>query len=95
MCTYSGCTLRYSRNRNNIAKQLLLLKSLSCVRLFATHAACQAPLPFTISPNLLKLMSTESVMASNHLILYRPLLLLPSIFPSIRVIASESALRTR
>ena len=48
-------------------------------------AACQAPLSSTISQSLLKFMSLESVMLSNHLILCRPLLLLPSIFPSIRV----------
>ena len=58
-------------------------------------AACQASLSFTISQSLLKLMSTESVMPSNHLILCRPLLLLPSIFPSIRVFSSEPALCIR
>ena len=52
-------------------------------------------LSFTISWSLLKLMSIESVMPSNHLILCRPLLLLPSIFPSIRVFSNESALRIR
>ena len=50
---------------------------------------------FTISLSLLKLMSIESVMPSNHLILYRPLLLLPSIFPSIRVFSSESVVHIR
>ena len=55
-------------------------------------AACQAFLSFTISQSLLKLMSTESVMPSNHLILCRPLLFLPSIFPSIRVFSSELTL---
>ena len=54
--------------------------------------ARQASLFFTISWSLLKLMSTESIMPSNHLILCHPLLLLPSIFPSIRVFSSESAL---
>ena len=58
-------------------------------------AACQASLSFTISWSLLKLMSVESVMPSNHLILCHPLLLQPSIFPSIRVSSNESALRTR
>ena len=53
---------------------------------------CQASPSFTISWSLLKLMSIESVMPSSHLILCRPLLLLPSIFPSIRVFSSESAL---
>ena len=58
-------------------------------------AACQNSLSFTISPNLFKLMSLESVMASNHLILCHPLLLLLSVFPSIRVSSNESALRIR
>ena len=58
-------------------------------------AACQASLSITYSQSLLKLMSIESVMPSNHLILCRPLLLLPSIFPSIRVFSNESALRIR
>ena len=58
-------------------------------------AAHQASLPYTISWSLLKLMSFESVMPSNHLILCHPLLLLPSIFPSIRVFSSELALHIR
>ena len=64
---------------------------------FATPwtAARQASLPITNSQNLLKLMSIESVMPSNHLILCHPLLLLPSIFPSIRVFSNESALHIR
>ena len=57
--------------------------------------ACQASLSFTISQSLLKLMSIESVMPSNHLILCRPLLLLSSVFSSIRVFSSESALCIR
>ena len=72
-------------------KQLLVyvfssVQLLSCVWLFATPwtAACQASVSITSSQKLLKLMSIESVMPSNHLILCRPLLLLPSIFPSIR-----------
>ena len=70
------------------------VQSLSCVWLFATPwtATHQASLSITNSWSLLKLMSIESVMASNHLILCRPLPLLPSIFPSIRVFSSESAL---
>ena len=56
-------------------------------------AACQASLSITSSQSLLKLMSVESVMPSNHLILCRPLLLLPSVFPSIRVFSSESVLQ--
>ena len=57
--------------------------------------ACQASLSITNSCSLLKLMSIESVMPSNHLILCHPLLLLPSIFPSIRVFSSKSALGIR
>ena len=69
------------------------VQSLSCVWLFATlwTAVRQASLSFTISRSLLKLVSIKSVMPSNHLILSRPLLLLPSIFPSIRVFSSELA----
>ena len=58
-------------------------------------AACQASLSINSSQSLLKLMSTESVMSPYHLILCCPLLLLPSIFPSIRVISNESALHIR
>ena len=73
---------------------IVIVQSLSNVQLFATPwtAACQASLSFTISQSLLKLMSIESVMPSNHLILCCPLLLLPSIFPSIRVFSNESVL---
>ena len=69
--------------------------SLSCVRLFVTPwtAARQASLSITNSQSLLKLMSIESVMPSNHLILCRPLL--PSVFPSVRVFTNESALCIR
>ena len=71
----------------------------SCSVMFSSMtpwtAACQASLFTTNSPSLLKLMSIESVMPSNHLILCHPLLLLPSIFPSIRVFSNESALRIR
>ena len=73
------------------------VQSLSRVWLFVTPwtAARQASLSFTISRSLLKLMSIESVMPSNHLIPCRPLLLLPSVFPSIRVFSSESVLCIR
>ena len=66
-------------------------------QLFATPwtATCQASLSITNSQSLLKLMSTESMMPSNHLILCHPHLLLPSIFPSIRVFSKESLLRIR
>ena len=73
------------------------VQSLSCVRLFATPgtAACQASLSITNSWSLLKLMSIELVMPSNHLIFCHPLLLLPSIFASIRVFSNESVLHIR
>ena len=69
----------------------------SCVRPFATPwaAACQASLSLTISRSLPKFMSNASVILSNHLILCRPLLFLPSIFPSIRVFSNESVLLIR
>ena len=68
----------------------------SCLTLWDPWtAAHQGSLSFTISWSLLKLMSIKSVMSSNHLILCHPLLLLPSIFPSIRVFCSESALWIR
>ena len=71
--------------------------SCSIVQLFVTPwtAACQVSLSFTISQTLLKLMSIELVMLSSHLILCHPLLFLPSIFLSIRVFFSESALCIR
>ena len=74
-----------------------VVQLLSHVQLFATPwtAAHQGSLTFTNSRNLLKLMSIESVVPSNHLILCHPLLLLPSIFPSIRVFSSEAALHIR
>ena len=70
---------------------------LSCVQVFATPwtAACQASLSISNSWSLLKLMSVKLVMPSNHLILCRPLLLLPLIFPQIRVFSNESALHIR
>ena len=73
------------------------VQSLSRIRLFATPwtAAHQASLSITSSQSLPKLMPIESAMPSNHLILCRPLLLLPSIFPSIRVFSNESALHSR
>ena len=73
------------------------MQSLSHVRLFATlwTAALQASLSITNSLSLLKLMSIESVMPCNHLTLCHPLLLLPSIFPSIRVFSNESVLHIR
>ena len=73
------------------------VQSLSHVRLFVIPwtAACQASLSITNSRSLLKLMSIESVIPSNHLILCHPLLVLPSIFSSIRVFSNESPLHMR
>ena len=70
---------------------------LSCILLFLTlwTAAHQASLSITNSQSLLKCMSIESVIPLNHLTLCHPLLLLPSIFPSIRVFSNESVLRSR
>ena len=76
---------------------VVAVQSWSHVWLFVTlwTAACQASLSFTISRSLLKLMSIESVMPSNRLFLCLPLLFLPSIFPSIRVLFNDSTLRIR
>ena len=76
---------------------VVVVQFLSRVLLFVTPwtAACQASLSFTISRSLLKLMFIKSVMPSNHLILCHPLLLLPSIFPSIKVFSNESVLHIR
>ena len=79
----------FSHNNSVVATQ-------SCLTLQPPWtAAFQPSLSFTISLNLLKLMSIESVMPSNHLILCCPLILLPSIFPSIRVFSNELALHIR
>ena len=81
----------------SVFRNLLLLFSHSVMSDSATPwtAAYQTALFFTISRSLLKLMSIESVMPSNHLILWLPLLLLPSIFPSIRVFSNDSVLHIR
>ena len=73
------------------------VQALSCVRLFETPwtAACQTSVSITNSQNLLKLMSIKSLMPSNHLMLCRPLLLSPSIFPSIRVFSKNLVLCIR
>ena len=80
-----------------LGPQFRSVQSLSRVRLFATPwtTARQMSLSIANSQSLLKLMSIESVMPSNHLTLCRPLLFLPSIFPSIRVFSSESVLHIR
>ena len=80
------------RTRDNYGNTYFVVaQSLSHVRQFATPwtAARQPSLSFTISESLLRLMSIESVMSSNHLILCHPLLLLPSNFPSIRVFSNK------
>ena len=89
---YEGCSVQSS-----IRYEVTVIQLLSGVRLFSIPwaAARQASPSFTFSPSLLKLMSIKSVMPSNHLILCRPLLLLPSIFPSIKVFSNELALRIR
>ena len=73
----------------------LVVQLLNCVCVIPWTAACQASLFFTISQSLLKLMSIKLVMPSNHLILCCPLLLLPSVLPSIRIFSHESALCIR
>ena len=80
-----------------VSVQFSYIQSLSRVQLFATPwtAASQASLSFTNSWSLFKLMSIESVMPSNHLILYHPLLLPPSVFLSIRIFSNESVLHMR
>ena len=77
--------------------QFSLVQLLSRDRLFATSwtTACQASLSITNSPSLPKFMTIEMMMSSSHLILCHPLLLLPSIFPNIRVFSNELALRIR
>ena len=92
-------SLKYVHRQSYVTpwQQRLFSVQFSCVHLFATPwtAARQASLSITNCRSLPKPMSVESVMLSNHLILCRPLLLLPSIFPSIRVFSNESALRIR
>ena len=87
----------HQKGQDQSQLQFSSVQSLSHVRLCATPwtAACQASRSITNFQSLPKLISTELVMPSNHLILCRPLLLLPSIFPSIRVFSNESALRIR
>ena len=94
--------LRRNMSSSNIhcyidSVQFSPVQSLNHVRLFVTPwtTACQASLSIANSRSLPKLMSIELVMPSNHLILCHPLLLLPSIFPSIRVFSNESALGIR
>ena len=97
MCAMSCLALVNSRGSNHMTTVIAVVQSLSCVWLFATPwtAARQASMSFTISRSLLKLMSIESVMPSSHLTLSCPLLLLSSVFPSIRVFLHELALQIR
>ena len=90
-------TLPLSYQRSPLKYPVVFVQLLSLVLRFAAPwtAARQSSLPFTISLSLLKLISIESVMPFNHLILCHPLLLLPSIFPSIRIFSNESALCIR
>ena len=90
------CSVNFLSNFTTNFFLVIVVHSLSCVQFFVTPwtAACQVSLPFTNFQNLLKLMSTELMMSSNHLTLCRPVLL-PSIFPSIRVFSNESALCIR
>ena len=83
--------------KNSQMCNIVFVQLLSHIQLFATPwtEAHQSSLSFTISQSLLQLMSIDFVMLSNHLILCHPLLLLPSIFPSIRVFFNELALRIR
>jgi len=80
-----------------LLRTIVIVQWLSCFQLFATprNAALQDPLSFTISQSLFKLMSIKSVMPVNHLVLCPQFVLLPSIFPSIRVFSNESALCIR
>ena len=81
----------------NQRDQLVVVQVLSHILLFVIPwtVACQAPLSSTLSQSLLKFLSIDSIMLSNHFILCRPLLLLPSILPSIRVFSSEFTLHIR
>ena len=96
-CTTSFSPLPSASSCPSILSVSQSVQSLSCVQLFATPwtAAHQASLSITNYQSLLKLMSIESVMPPNRLILCHPLLLLPSIIPSIRVFSNESVLRIR
>ena len=88
---------RHGSIRSSLGSVFAVVHSVRYFHPFVTPwtAACQASLSFSISQSWLKLMSIELVMPSNHLILCHPLLLPPSIFPSIRVSSSESALHIR
>ena len=95
----SFCQRALLKNKNDQAHKFVtvIAQSLSHVQLFVTRwtETCQPSLDFTIFRSLLRLMSTELVMPSNYLVLCHPLLLLPSVFPSIRVFSNESVLCIR
>ena len=95
--SYTHATKDAAGNEHQTCESLSSVQSLSRVGLFVTPwtAARQASLSITDSWSLLKLMSIKSLMPSNHLILCNPLVLLPSIFPSIRVFSNESVLHIR
>ena len=95
-CKIDKMMLKYSLSLNFL-EEFASVQMLSHVQLFATPwtAACQASLSITNSRSLLKLMSIQLVILCNHLILCCPLLLLPSIFPSIRVFSNKSVLHIR
>ena len=101
VCVYLSSSFIKKKKEGGTATTIMVwfssVQSLSRVQLFATPwaAACQASLYITNFQSLLKFMSIESVMPSNHLILYPPLILLPSIFPSIRFFSNESVLHIR
>ena len=92
-----GCLGPLWKTSGGFLIHVFVVQLLSRVQLFATPrtAACQAFQSFPTSWNLLKSLSIESMMLSNHLILCYPLLLLPSIFPSIRVLSNDLALHIR
>ena len=96
-CVFSRITLLFICHVFYLPHCISSVQSLSHIQLFAIPwaVACQASLSITNSWSLLKLMSIKSVMPSNHLILCCPVLLLPSIFPSISVFSDESVLRIR
>ena len=96
-CTNRGIWWQVQQSIRLPLGVIVVVQSLSHVQLFETPwiAGHQASLSFSISQSLLKLMSIELMMPSNHLILCRPLLLLPLIFPSIRVFSNELALHIK
>ena len=93
----SVCTITFLKKLETRLKENFVIQPLSHVQFYVTSwtEASQAPLSITNSQSLLKCMSFESVISWNHLTLHRPILLLPSIFPSIRVFSNESVNGTR